>query len=422
MRSFAEVFRLEARRIARTGVFPALCAVAAIWMFLVPCVLKTDGTESGAREMYVRYSMGGAFAIVLVALAASAAGSVSSEREEKRLETTLTRPVRFASVALARTAALSAAGAAVLALCSAILAAREGPGCCFSVHSPVMESPRSEAERMYGIVMADPATPPEVKKAPKDTVIRILEQKAVDNYQTIPPGETASWKMGEIRHGDRDLAVRLRFASNFDTRERVDGVFRFGGRSGAVSNITQTVLVTPLDGISPSCGGAEQGGLVFENKGGNSLMLRPRKDIKLLVEGDSTAMNVFRAWLVLSSMLALTISFGVFLGSFLGRSVATFTVMSLLAVMEMSPSVVEQYPDPLETDKRDRISLALTRFAQKATSPVGSFTPVESLAAGDMIETREVARALVEDLAVLPLLLSLVSGLAMSLKSRGENF
>lgn len=414
MKKFLEIFVLETKRLWRSGSFAMLAAASVAWMFAMPYFVKSDGTASGANEMYVKYSLGGVFVLVVIALAASAAGSLAAERDAKRLQLTLVRPVRFFSVSLGRTAAISLCGAVVLALATAILVAKTEPARCRRVYSPKMESPRAEALRLYGSVMADPEVDAEIKKAPKETILRVLEQKARDNYQTVPKGCEAAWEIGDVEHDGRDLAVRLRFTNNFDTREKVLGVFRYGGFSGVISNMTQAVVVVPLD--APDDAGRGKTALTFANDGDNTLMLRPRRDIKLLVEGDSSAMNAVRAWLVLSSMLTLVVAFAVFLSSALGKAVAIFTVVSSLAVMEMGPSVIEQYPDALETDTRDRISLAVTRVVEKMTRPVGSFSPLESLAANDMVEPEEVARAVCEDMVVLPLLLSLLSALALSFK------
>ena len=417
MKKGLQIFTLELRRLARTGVVAMLGVAAVAWMFAMPYLVKSDGTTSGAMEMYVHYSLGGVFALLMVALSASGAGTLAVEREEKRLQLTLTRPVRYATVALSRTAALTFVGAVVLGIASMTLWLKVDMGPCYHVHSPRMESPKSEAARLYDDVIKDPNTPAEVKKAPKDAVLRILEQKAWDNYLTIPRARSAAWLMGDVETEGKNLAVRLRFTNNFDTRETVKGVFKYGGYAGTISNITQAVIVTPLVKDAENVlDGSSQGTLVFNNEGENTLMLRPRRDIKLLVEGDSFGMNIIRAWLEMTAMLTLVIAFAVFLSSCLGRTVAIFTTMTMLAVMEMSPSVIEQYPDALETDRRDRISLMLTRAVEKVTRPVASLNPLESLAAGDMLEAEEVTRAVLEDMIVLPLLLALLSGLGMSVK------
>ena len=197
MRPLLEIVRLELRRLWRSRAALALLGLSLVWMFAMPHVLKSDGTPGGARELYVHFSLGGAFALTLIALASSAASSLSRERDEKRLQLTLVRPVRFFAVALARMIALVAVGAANLAICAAVLAFSTDTAIrCSRVVSPVMISPRAEAELMYDEFMKDPETPPEVKKTKKSVVLRLLTQKAVDNYQSIAPGEMPKKRRG----------------------------------------------------------------------------------------------------------------------------------------------------------------------------------------------------------------------------------
>ena len=81
-----------------------------------------------------------------------------------------------------------------------------------------------------------------------------------------------------------------------------------------------------------------------------------------------------------------------------------------LLVSEMSPSVVEQYPDQLETDRIDRIGLAMTRLVERGTKSVSSLSPLSSLADGDCVERGDVAETFALDFLVLPAALCLLSG------------
>ncbi len=421
MRPLLEIARLELRRLWRSRAVLALLGLSLAWMFATPHVLKSDGTPDGARELYVHFSLGGAFALTLIALASSAASSLSRERDEKRLQLTLVRPVRFFAVALARTIALVAVGAANLAVCAVVLAFSADTAIrCSRVVSPVMISPRAEAELMYDEFMKDPETPPEVKKTKKSVVLRLLTQKAVDNYQSIAPGETVSWDFGEVPGADSSrLAVRLRFTNDFDMREEVRGTFVYGGLSGVVSNITQAVVKVPLvrNGEEESPG-APAPRLSFTNAGETSLMLRPRRDINILVEEDSFAANLVRAYLELVSIMALVIAFAMLLGAGLGRSVAVFTCISFIFASVVSGDIIEQYPDQLETDRIDSIGLAITRAVQFVSRPVASLRPLAALSSDEMVEGGETAQVFALDFLLVPLVASLLCGAVMTRKKQ----
>lgn len=421
MKGFWQIVLLELRAVARSRALALLLAASTAWMFAMPHLVKSDGTAEGAREMYVHYSLGGVFALLVVSLVAAAAGTVAKDREAKRLQLTLVRPVRYFAVAFGRFAALTATGAFVLAVASAILLLKSGPSVpCDHVLSPVMESPRQEALRMYEAFMNDPDTPKEARTAKKDDVVRILEQKAREHYQSIETNAFATWDF-RLPDAPPQVSVRMRFSTMFDTREDVRGRFSLGPWTGSVSNITKSIVSVPLKSTA-GVGAAASGGLRtlrFENDGENAVMLRPRRDVNLLVRADSFAANLLRAYLQLVSMLGLAIAFGVFLGSGLGRSSAVFTAMATLFVAVASPAVVEGCTDDLETSRGDRIGLRLTRLVEKATSPFSSLRPLEALSADECVEWPETSAALAGDLALLPILLALLSAAAIPLKQRG---
>lgn len=183
MISLLRIFWLEATALVRSWTTLILIAASLGWMSAAKFLVVTDATEDGAREMFVRYGLGGVFALLVVAVLAVATGAIASERESRRLQLTLVRPVSGLAIAWGKFLALSAVAAAVLAFpCATLLVSSEFSGRrCSHVYRPLLESPREEALKMYDSYMADPDTPPMVKKAKKAVVLRILEQRAKDH-------------------------------------------------------------------------------------------------------------------------------------------------------------------------------------------------------------------------------------------------
>ena len=423
MNSFWRIFSLEVVAFARSKSLALLLAASAAWMFAAPFLFRGDGTAEGARQLAVHYSIGGVAALLAVSLLASATGSVARERAERRLQLTLVRPVRYTAVALAKIAALVSVGAAVLGAAVIVEAARRPLSRpCRHLLSPVMQSPRDEALEMYDAYMKDPATPDAVRKAKKSVVLRLLAQRSFDRYETVVTNGTGRWTFALPEGGcDADGAsVRFRFAGTCGMRQDVLGELSLdaGGLSmrGAVSNITQAVVEIPLS-LSKSGESGDAGTLEFFNGGKSAVMLRPRRDVSLLLPADGFGWNLLRAYLELVAMLALLVSFGVFLGASLSRPVALFTAVVALAVGEMSPSVVEQYPDELDKDPVDAIGLCITRAAAEATHPVSSLEPLAKLAEDVCIEPREVVRVLLADILLAPLIFALLSSLVLPRKT-----
>ena len=251
MRGFLEVFRLEIAALVRSKTVAMLSVASLVWMFAMPFVVTGDGTMEGERELFVHYSLGGVFLLLIVSLVSSATGTLARERAEKRLQLTMVRPVRYFSIALAKTSALTACGAAVLALAVLVLAVRTDLSRpCNHVLKPIMPSPREEAKAMYKSFMEDPNTPVQVKSARKSAVLRLLENRAMDNYQTISTNDTATWRFNIA--GESASAVRIRFTNQFDMRDDVRGVFRMDGLEGVASNITQAIVTIPLRRTAPT--------------------------------------------------------------------------------------------------------------------------------------------------------------------------
>jgi len=269
---------------------------------------------------------------------------------------------------------------------------------------------------MYESYMADPETPEAVRKAKRSVVLRLLAQRAADRYDTIPTNSTATWKFdfSSLIPHPSSLLVRMRFTNQMELRQDVRGIFRLAGMSATVSNITQAVAEIPLKGTSGGPSGTAE--LAFDNRGVSALMLRPRKDLQVLVPADGFGWNLLRAFLGMIAVLSLIVSAGVFLSCALGRPVALFVAFVTLIVGEMSPSVVEQYPDELETDPLDRIGLYITRFASEVTRPVSSLQPLESLAGDECVEPRKVAKTVLADILVIPLVFSLLSAFVLPRK------
>ena len=299
MISLWRIFWLEVVSLVRSWTALMLLVASLGWMFAANFVLVTDATDAGKREMLVRYGLGGVFALLIVAVLASATGLIASERESKRLQLTQVRPVSAFSIAWGKFLALAMVAAAILAFpCAALLVSPEFSDRSGShVYRPLLESPKEEALKMYDAYMADPDTSPMVKKAHKSIVLRILEQRAKDHYQTVQTNETASWTFPGFYDWSNgspfvEPSARFRFSNTYSMRDDVYGTVMANGFFGIVSNITQTAVTVPLHLCQL---GWDHDVLSFKNMGDNPVMLRPRQDVELLVPADSFAWNLFRS-------------------------------------------------------------------------------------------------------------------------------
>lgn len=417
MKGLLAIFLNECRAVLRSKTLVMLLIASVAWMFAAPRLFTGDGTVSGLREMSLHYSLGGVAALLAVTLLISATGSIAKERVAKRLALTMVRPVRYFNIALGKTLAHVLCGALVLAVCAVIEGVRSPDVTCRHVLKPVMPTLRQEAESMYDYYMASSNTPAKVKAARREVVIRLLANRAKDRYDTVETNTCFSWKFDLPKELDGrfgSYSARFRFSANFDQREDVRGKLAFEEFRGTVSNITQSVIEVPMSvsSLPPS----PDGELIFRNDGITPVMLRPRRDVELLTPADSFAWNLARAYVELVAMLALLISFGIFLGASLGRPAALFTAISILLLSEMAPSVIDQYADELESDKVDAVGLAITRVAMTVTRPVSSLRPLEAVSLDECVEPKEVVSVVLIDFLGLPLFFMLLSALVIPRK------
>lgn len=419
MRSFWRIFWLECLSLVRSWTVAMLLAFAVAWMLVLPFMLQSDGTADGARELYVRYSLGGVFVLLLVALVSAATASCARERVQRRLQLTLVRPVRYGTVVLGKMLAHVLTGALVLLAASVVLCLRTNcQTSCYHVFSPVLPSPQEEAQAMYAAFLKDPTTPDEVRRARKSVILRLLTQRAVDHYQVIPTNAPTTWSFA-LPPLAGEAVVRMRFAAQYDMRQDVRGTFSLAGGQwrAAVSNITQAVTSIPLAGpVGVSAADGRSTELTFFNDGPEVLMLRPRKDIEVLVPADAFVLNLLRADLELLALLMVVLSLALFLSSALSRPVALFVILVVLLVGAISPTVTEQYPDPLEHKALDRVGLFITRAASELTRHQASLSPLSALSKGDCVEWAEVGRVAAVDAVALPLLLMLATAFVLPRK------
>ena len=195
MRKAIEILSLELKTLVRSKTLALLLVASVGWVLAFPHVMRGDGTPEGARELCLHYSLGGVFFLLVAALLASATGSIARERTAKRLQLTLVRPVRYFSVALGKILAHVAVGALVLAVaCLTLALGTDLAKPCSHVLSPILPSPREAAKVMYEKFLRDPNAPDELKRTKKSVMLRIMENRAIDQYQTIPTNTTAYWR------------------------------------------------------------------------------------------------------------------------------------------------------------------------------------------------------------------------------------
>lgn len=419
MSSFWRIFSLEFLSFTRTRTLALLLTASVGWMLLVPVFLHGDGTADGLRELTIRYSLGGVFAILSISLLASATGSLARERVARRLQLTLVRPVRYTVIILAKILAHVSIAAMVLALACIVLLCQLGASRpCAHVYKPVLPSLTTEAEGLYEQYLADESQAPQfrewLRKTPKKDVVRLLETKVADMPMMIPTNRVVTWNFDVPREIPESSRIRMRFSNQFNLRDFAVGKFELGECRGTVSNLTRSVMTTDLSA------GRSARELRFTNLGKHDLMLRPRRDLDVLLPADAFAMNLLRSFLAMLAILSLLTAFGICLSAALGRPVALFAAFAVMFISTISPDTLDSYGGEAEAPFLDRVGLSLARIVSDAVKPVASVDPLEKLADDDCVEWNSVGNALLKYAVVWPLGFAFLAGYILPRKREDD--
>lgn len=418
MRAFYQILKLELISAIRSKTMLVFAIASTLWMILGRYLLK--GEASGMYQLSVRYLLGLLFSLVLISLGAAAAGALSSDRVNKRLQLSMIRPVPHFVIAMARSVAITLIGSLVLLFALVVLWAFEGRDkSCARVYSPKVEEPRKAAEEAFRKMIEAPDAKSKDLKAKvaefgEEPFIKYLEDYIRDEYVIVQPNTTESWVFDGVPEGAKNIGVRVRFVNFMGIPGSVLGDFTFRDFTGAINKPIKSRFYLPLDSTISTKSEASPN-LSFTNKTDIPLRLRIRKDLHLLVDADSFAWNAFRSWLVMTFVLMIVVSLGVFFGACLGRGVAVFSVISLLIAMTVSPTTIEDYPNPAELNFVSYCSLRISEFSAIVTSPVSKFSPISSLEESECIEWSVVGEAIMAGVFYL-LLFSFLSGFTMSRK------
>lgn len=405
-------FLIAWRALWRGKTLWTLLAAVLAAHFLLPGIVRSDGTDAGEFEMTVRVVCGAVAAIAYVVALAVGGGMFAKEREDDLLPLSLVRPVSAFSVAVGRWLAVLLLFACVIAVNAVllnVLPSRAGlPLRDCRVHiSPALPPAEVSAAQAMEMFLKDERTPETVKKSPRTAILALLTAKENERYEVVRPGQTVTWPFAV--EGTGPFSVMTRFSTMYNLSASLTGVFRFGASGGVVSNNTQAILEVPL----AACAEANTNGcgvLSFTNTGKNDVMLRPRRDIELLAPGDSFMANSVRASIEMLAVAGLLAAFGLFLSSALSRPVALFTAAVLLASATIAPDAVAEFPDEFNATMGERMGLAISRIVMTFTSAVFATSPVSDLASGKAVLSADVLRGVLMNLLLLPaILLSLAA-------------
>lgn len=431
LRQTGGTLRLAARTALRTRTVGAVLVLLAACVGLLPRAVHGDGTPSGDMQILLQYTLGFAFFLLCLATLWSACALLAAEIDSRRIHLTAVKPVRAISLWLGRWLALLAIQAALLAVIYLGTYAqlhwrmrRDGwrptdRPASRRVTRPLLPPPREEARAMLASMRASGTRPQGVGDA---AILRALETKAREKFDVVNPGQDVRWRfrLGRPLRPGGPLTVRLRFDSEYSTREHVRGVCRIWPEAHPeravehpLDNFTLNEIAFPVD--TRAFAGASgrdteslrEFVLSFRHAGEarrvSALMLRFRQDVALLTAGGSFEANLARAALLQWAVLALLAAFGLTLSACFSMPVAAFVATLTLALTLLGHSVVRTVSVEEEQAWRNRIGIWVSRGISSVTSRAVRAEPLTSLTRGERIGTDRIGETLLWNALLLPL-------------------
>jgi len=431
LRRVGGVAGLAVRAAIRTKMVAALLVLLAACVVILPGVVKGDGTPEGEFQILLTYTLGFAFGLLCLATLWAACALFAAEIDSERMHLAAVKPVSAAEFWVGKWLALLSLNGVLLAAVYAGVygqlewrmrqngwEAAERPS-SQSVTRPVLPTPRAEALEAYEMLRRQNALPKGLSEA---AVLKALEEKADEKYDIINPGEEVRWRFRMRRPtcAAEPVTVRIRFDTEFSTREAVTGVCKLwvAGRPEhavevALDDFTQNEIEFRVDtrafevpGVSP--GGLRDFEVSFRHTGDakrvSALMLRFRKDVMLLTPGGTFEANLVRAAFVQWSVLSLLAGFGLTLSACFSFPVAAFVATLLLVLTLVGNSVVKDVSAEDEQLWRNRVGIWVSRGVAAATSQASRVAPLAALTRGEQLEAAVLGRSAVWNVVFLPAL------------------
>ncbi len=430
------VMALALKASTRTRVIIFLVLLQVICALTLPRAVKGDGTPAGELEILLTYTLGFSFAIQVLATLWAACSLFAGEIKAQRIQMTVVKPVGFAVLWLGRWLSLLVLNAIILVIVYLLVylqirvAEHRGSWSAdvipraHHVARPNLPSPLAAATIILKHMKATDAMPEKLSEA---EVLSELEEQERERYDIINPGDQVKLNFDLPRpvREDEEITVRLKFDTEYSTREHVKGVVRLsvGGDADnsleqTVDNVTQNELFLAfkashfLDRLK-----AEDQiqsfnlSFVFEGKEkkASALMLRFRQDVALMLPGGSFEMNLVRSAFQQGCMLAALAAFGLMLSACFSFPVASFAATVVLMLVMIGGGVLPMVSKEDERVLTTRIGVEVLRSVRYVTKHSTGISPLTSVVRGERIERETMLIAALWNMALIPLVLAVLA-------------
>ena len=363
MRQVWAIALISLRNAIRSRVVTLLLTILVIGVIAIPLTVKSDGTLAGYVQILVRYTLGFAMGVLMLATLWAGCAAVSVEIERKQIQLLVTKPVGAVQIWLGKWLGLVILNCVALTVCAVTtqgllrwntrperLSAAERKQLATEIivaRARVLPQPFDVTERVRAR-FAELQTRDEVPtNMPPAAVFKALQSTALLEAQTIPPGGRLRWRFDLPAAVEATDAFQLRYklSSSYLAPLTIRG--RWNIHREQEGNAYETMQEHPSNGqhslTVPGTALQGAGVLLVEYENVNetpvTLIFGPDNGLALLLPVGGWLPNFTRAIFISACMLALIAALGVTAGSLFSMPVAAFVVLQALVMFSAAGMV-----------------------------------------------------------------------------------
>lgn len=427
MQATLAIVRLTLKAAFRFRLVPLLALVLIGGVFLLPAVIKDDGTARGLTQIVLTYTLGLITAVLGLTTLWLACGTLARDIDDATIQVVAVKPVARWQIWLGKWLGILLLDVLLLGLAAGIVYGQ------MQWRARQLTAEQQEVLRNEVFVARASIKPerpdyaPEVERRLEERVKsgaaaglgavelrKLLTEQVKAELQVVPPAWTRVWKLDlrAVKDAVRDRPLYLRvkfFAAEKTASGNYAGVWDVGPAESPkrgrimLSQAAETFheITLPPNLLN------EAGVLQVEFRNANDVaLLFPLEDgLEVLYREGGFGFNYLRGLTIVVCWLALLAAVGLWAASFLAFPVAAFVSLSLL-ILAFSTGTMRQVVDQgtlREVDHDtglvgeatlfDHATVGIFRGALATVNLVRDFSPVEALSTGRYIGWDTVAKA-----------------------------
>lgn len=435
MQAFLAIARLTFKAAFRFRLVPLLAVFLLAAVFLLPAVIKHDGSARGFTQIVLTYTLGLITAVLGLTTLWLACGTLARDIDDCTIQVVVVKPVARWQIWLGKWAGIMAVNLLLLGLAAGVVfvqmlwRARQLPPeqqeklrneifvARGSAREPIPDLEPLVQQRLRERVQAE-----QLATLDRQELARIVREQVKAELQVVPPGYARAWAvdLGHVaaRLKDQPLYIRVKFFVNEKSESGTyTGLWDVGPpdspyRQRAVrSHAAETFYEIELPPNLLDSRGVLH--VQFLNVNETAVLFPLEDGFEVLYREGGFGLNYLRGVLIVLCWLALMGAIGLAAASLLSFPVAAFVSLSLLLVAFSTGTmntIIEQggirpvNPNTGLIDEPNLFDQATVLFFKGLRGFVNlarDFAPVEALSTGRSITWGTLARAVVQIVGVM---------------------